>query len=175
MKKRLAAVAAMSLAMFQGLSVAGMLPAQAAAPVVAHDDCYVTAGTLFALGSNSDIIEGLTGTLDENGSSGHADGLDVSAEVAALIDQGDMITVTDITGGTGVEIAVDDVLEVSSETGNTQLDFVETGNNIDITGTATVTASHYLQQTINVVQAKGGVYELVQAYPNMDPEEDCAP
>ena len=43
------------------------------------------------------------------------------------------------------------------------------------TGTATVTASHYLQQTINVVQAKGGVYELVQAYPNMDPEEDCAP
>ena len=69
MKKRLAAVAAMSLAMFQGLSVAGMLPAQAAAPVVAHDDCYVTAGTLFALGSNSDIIEGLTGTLalDANG------------------------------------------------------------------------------------------------------------
>ncbi|MFM8944323.1 MAG: ABC transporter substrate-binding protein [Actinomycetota bacterium] len=43
------------------------------------------------------------------------------------------------------------------------------------TGTATVTPTHYLQQTINVVQAKGGVYELVQAFPNMDPEEACTP
>lgn len=43
------------------------------------------------------------------------------------------------------------------------------------TGLATVTDSHYLQQTINVVQAKGGRYELVGAFEDMDPEENCTP
>jgi ABC-type branched-subunit amino acid transport system substrate-binding protein len=43
------------------------------------------------------------------------------------------------------------------------------------TGPVTITPSHYLQQTINLVQAKGGKYVLVDSFPNMDPEEACTP
>lgn len=42
------------------------------------------------------------------------------------------------------------------------------------TGTVTVTDSHYLQQTINLVQAQNGQYVLAGSFPNMDPEEDCS-
>ena len=42
------------------------------------------------------------------------------------------------------------------------------------TGTVTVTDSHYLQQTINLVQAQDGQYVLAGSFPNMDPEEDCS-
>ncbi len=41
------------------------------------------------------------------------------------------------------------------------------------TGPVTITPSHYLQQTINLVQAKNGKYVLAQSFPNMDPEEAC--
>jgi ABC-type branched-subunit amino acid transport system substrate-binding protein len=41
------------------------------------------------------------------------------------------------------------------------------------TGPVTVTPSHYLQQTINLVQARDGKYVLVDSFPNMDPEEAC--
>jgi hypothetical protein len=37
----------------------------------------------------------------------------------------------------------------------------------------TITPSHYLQQTINLVQARDGKYVLVDSFPNMDPEEAC--
>ena len=41
------------------------------------------------------------------------------------------------------------------------------------TGTATVTDSHYLQQTINVVRAEGGKYVSAGSFDDMDPEEAC--
>jgi urea transport system substrate-binding protein len=41
------------------------------------------------------------------------------------------------------------------------------------TGSVTITPSHYLQQTINLVQAQDGKYVLVDSFPNMDPEEAC--
>jgi ABC-type branched-subunit amino acid transport system substrate-binding protein len=43
------------------------------------------------------------------------------------------------------------------------------------TGEVTVTPSHYLKQTINLVQAQNGQYVLVDSFPNMDPEESCTP
>ena len=42
------------------------------------------------------------------------------------------------------------------------------------TGSVTITPSHYLQQTINLVQAQDGKYALVDSFPNMDPEEACS-
>lgn len=42
------------------------------------------------------------------------------------------------------------------------------------TGPVTVTPSHYLQQTINLVQAQNGKYVLVDSFPNQDPEEACS-
>lgn len=42
------------------------------------------------------------------------------------------------------------------------------------TGAVTVTDSHYLQQTINLVQAVNGEYTLAGSFPDMDPEEDCS-
>lgn len=41
------------------------------------------------------------------------------------------------------------------------------------TGQVEMMPSHHLQQTINLVQAQNGQYALVNAFPNMDPEEDC--
>jgi ABC-type branched-subunit amino acid transport system substrate-binding protein len=41
------------------------------------------------------------------------------------------------------------------------------------TGTVEMMPSHHLQQTINLVQAVGGEYVLVDAFENMDPEEAC--
>jgi urea transport system substrate-binding protein len=41
------------------------------------------------------------------------------------------------------------------------------------TGPVTITPSHYLQQTINLVQARDGKYALVDSFANMDPEEAC--
>jgi urea transport system substrate-binding protein len=43
------------------------------------------------------------------------------------------------------------------------------------TGEVTVTPSHYLKQTINLVQAQNGQYVLADSFPNMDPEESCTP
>ncbi|MDP9223311.1 MAG: substrate-binding protein [Actinomycetota bacterium] len=43
------------------------------------------------------------------------------------------------------------------------------------TGSVMITPSHYLQQTINLVQAQNGKYVLVNSFPNMDPEEACSP
>ncbi|HYT81530.1 MAG TPA: substrate-binding protein [Actinomycetota bacterium] len=43
------------------------------------------------------------------------------------------------------------------------------------TGQVTVTPSHYLKQTINLVQAQNGKYVLVDSFPNQDPEEACSP
>lgn len=42
------------------------------------------------------------------------------------------------------------------------------------TGSVTMTESHHLQQTINLVQAVNGQYTLVDAFPDMDPEEACS-
>ncbi|MEO5704219.1 MAG: substrate-binding protein [Candidatus Limnocylindrales bacterium] len=42
------------------------------------------------------------------------------------------------------------------------------------TGSVTITPSHYLQQTINLVQALNGKYVLANSFPNMDPEEACS-
>jgi urea transport system substrate-binding protein len=42
------------------------------------------------------------------------------------------------------------------------------------TGTVEMMPSHHLQQTINLVQAQGGQYVLVDSFENMDPEEDCS-
>ncbi len=42
------------------------------------------------------------------------------------------------------------------------------------TGTVEMMPSHHLKQTINLVQAQNGEYVLVDAFPNMDPEEDCS-
>ena len=42
------------------------------------------------------------------------------------------------------------------------------------TGLVTMTESHHLAQTINLVQAVDGKYELVDAFPNQDPEESCS-
>lgn len=42
------------------------------------------------------------------------------------------------------------------------------------TGPVTMTASHHLQQTINLVQAQDGEYVLVDSFPNQDPEEACS-
>ena len=41
------------------------------------------------------------------------------------------------------------------------------------TGNVTMTPSHHLQQTINLVKAENGAYVLVDAFPDMDPEEAC--
>jgi ABC-type branched-subunit amino acid transport system substrate-binding protein len=43
------------------------------------------------------------------------------------------------------------------------------------TGPVTVEPSHYLRQTINLVQAQNGEYVLVDSFPDMDPEESCSP
>jgi urea transport system substrate-binding protein len=43
------------------------------------------------------------------------------------------------------------------------------------TGPVTVEPSHYLRQTINLVQAQNGQYALVDSFPDMDPEESCSP
>ncbi len=43
------------------------------------------------------------------------------------------------------------------------------------TGTVTITPSHHLKQTINLVQAQGGKYVLVDSFPDQDPEEACSP
>jgi ABC-type branched-subunit amino acid transport system substrate-binding protein len=42
------------------------------------------------------------------------------------------------------------------------------------TGLVEMMPSHHLQQTINLVQAQGGQYVLVDSFENMDPEEDCS-
>ena len=42
------------------------------------------------------------------------------------------------------------------------------------TGSVTITPSHYLQQTINLVQAQDGKYVLADSFPDMDPEEACS-
>jgi len=42
------------------------------------------------------------------------------------------------------------------------------------TGTVEMMPSHHLQQTINLVQAQGGQYVLVDSFEDMDPEEDCS-
>jgi len=42
------------------------------------------------------------------------------------------------------------------------------------TGMVEMMPSHHLKQTINLVQAQNGEYVLVDAFPNMDPEEDCS-
>ena len=42
------------------------------------------------------------------------------------------------------------------------------------TGPVTVTPSHYLKQTINLVQAQNGKYVLVDSFPDQDPEEACS-
>ena len=44
MKKRLAAVAAITVGLFQAISLVGALPAQAAAPSVGSDNCFTNAG-----------------------------------------------------------------------------------------------------------------------------------
>ncbi len=43
------------------------------------------------------------------------------------------------------------------------------------TGPVTMTPSHHLRQTINLVQAQGGEYMLVDSFPDQDPEEACNP
>jgi len=43
------------------------------------------------------------------------------------------------------------------------------------TGPVTMTASHHLRQTINLVQAQNGEYVLVDSFPDQDPEEACNP
>ncbi|HUQ43087.1 MAG TPA: ABC transporter substrate-binding protein, partial [Candidatus Limnocylindria bacterium] len=43
------------------------------------------------------------------------------------------------------------------------------------TGPVTITPSHYLKQTINLVQANGGKYSLVDSFADRDPEEACTP
>ncbi|MBA3361710.1 MAG: substrate-binding protein [Acidimicrobiia bacterium] len=42
------------------------------------------------------------------------------------------------------------------------------------TGTVEMMPSHHLKQTINLVQAQGGEYVLVDSFEDMDPEEDCS-
>ena len=42
------------------------------------------------------------------------------------------------------------------------------------TGSVTVTPSHYLKQTINLVQAQNKKYVLVDSFENQDPEEACS-
>ncbi len=42
------------------------------------------------------------------------------------------------------------------------------------TGTVEMMSSHHLKQTIYVVNAVDGRYELVDSFPNQDPEEDCS-
>jgi hypothetical protein len=42
------------------------------------------------------------------------------------------------------------------------------------TGNVEMMPSHHLKQTINLVQAQGGEYVLVDAFEDMDPEEDCS-
>lgn len=42
------------------------------------------------------------------------------------------------------------------------------------TGTVEMMPSHHLKQTINLVQARNGQYELVDSFENMDPEEGCS-
>ncbi len=42
------------------------------------------------------------------------------------------------------------------------------------TGKVEMMPSHHLKQTINLVQAQGGQYVLVDAFEDMDPEEDCS-
>jgi ABC-type branched-subunit amino acid transport system substrate-binding protein len=42
------------------------------------------------------------------------------------------------------------------------------------TGSVEMMPSHHLKQTINLVQARNGKYELVDSFENMDPEEDCS-
>ncbi|MFM7718925.1 MAG: calcium-binding protein [Actinomycetota bacterium] len=53
MKKRSAAVAALSLGLFQALGVLGAVPASAAAPTVVTGGCSITNYTLFAYGEGS--------------------------------------------------------------------------------------------------------------------------
>lgn len=43
------------------------------------------------------------------------------------------------------------------------------------TGTVEMMPSHHLKQTIYVVNAVDGRYELVDSFPGQDPEEDCSP
>ena len=43
------------------------------------------------------------------------------------------------------------------------------------TGTVTMTSSHHLAQTINLVQAVDGEYVLVDSFADRDPEESCSP
>ena len=42
------------------------------------------------------------------------------------------------------------------------------------TGSVTVTPSHYLKQTINLVQAQNKKYVLVDSFPDQDPKEACS-
>lgn len=58
MKKRLAAVAAISVGMFQALAMIGALPAQAAAPSVGSDNCFTNAGKteLYVYGDDSNPV-----------------------------------------------------------------------------------------------------------------------
>jgi ABC-type branched-subunit amino acid transport system substrate-binding protein len=42
------------------------------------------------------------------------------------------------------------------------------------TGNVTMTPSHHLEQTINLVQAQNGEYVLVDSFENRDPEEACS-
>lgn len=42
------------------------------------------------------------------------------------------------------------------------------------TGSVEMMPSHHLKQTINLVQAQNGQYELVDAFADMDPEEGCS-
>ncbi|MFM7719186.1 MAG: calcium-binding protein [Actinomycetota bacterium] len=143
MKKRLAAIAAISLAMFQGLSVVGALPAQAAAPSVVSDDCYVTAGTLFAFG-DGDVatILGLSATIEEDGSSGKT--ADILSPDAGAVSVGDTVRFTSFTGSfdttapnTAALNTSTDYTVVSATASSFQLDGFTSNPKIGVTTTVT--------------------------------------
>jgi urea transport system substrate-binding protein len=42
------------------------------------------------------------------------------------------------------------------------------------TGPVEMMPSHHLKQTINLVQVEGDAYNLVDSFPDQDPEQDCS-
>ena len=148
MKKRLAAVAAISMGLFQAISMIGALPAQAAAPSVGADNCFTNAGKteLYAYGDDSNPI---TWNVTWESTNDHIE----TSDSFANVNVGDQVEF--VTGGDGVE--PDTIYSVSQIGGDGQwielagVDFTSDGGDT-MTTTSNAGGDVYLQYNADTAE-----------------------
>jgi len=148
MKKRLAAVAAITVGLFQAISLVGALPAQAAAPSVGSDNCFTNAGKteLYVYGDDSNPA---VWTVSYDSSNEHIE----TAGSWALLEVGDVVQFTN--GGNGVSADTD--YYVSDKSGNdgwiklAGVNFTSDGGD-EITTTSSAGGDAYLQYDADMAE-----------------------